>query len=323
MKTRPQSRPSRLIELGLSELEAAVYAFLAAESPASGYRIAQGLGRPVGNIYKAIESLEDRGAVMTADDNGTRVARAVPLEEFAARLRHELESACEAAREELAAKARSEPDALVYHLRDRAMLFERARTIIRCARRFVVGVATPVFMAQLGEELAAAAARGVPVAIKVFEQPEAALGAVRVIPDVRGGSALDAGPGQWLMLNADGAAMIEGLLDITGEEFAAAHWSENPLVAWNSYTGVVSNLMLALVRGKLLGETTVEEIRRELESMQPYRTTRSEGKAILIRRFREPARRKRGSRGGEGGQEIAQSERATEQMTRDERGTKS
>ena len=74
-----------LIELGLSGSEAAVYAYLVRHSPATGYKVAKAIGKPVANTYKTIASLEDRGAIVV-DDSGSRLCRAIPPAEFLARL---------------------------------------------------------------------------------------------------------------------------------------------------------------------------------------------------------------------------------------------
>jgi HTH-type transcriptional regulator, sugar sensing transcriptional regulator len=50
-----------LISLGFTPLEAEVYVCLVQDSPATGYRIAQTVGRPVAGIYKTIESLANKG----------------------------------------------------------------------------------------------------------------------------------------------------------------------------------------------------------------------------------------------------------------------
>ncbi|MDO8629132.1 MAG: helix-turn-helix domain-containing protein, partial [Phycisphaerales bacterium] len=66
-----------LVPLGFTPLEGEVYAILVAESPATGYRVAQAIGKPVANTYKAIESLERKGAIVV-DDGESRLCRAVP-----------------------------------------------------------------------------------------------------------------------------------------------------------------------------------------------------------------------------------------------------
>src|SRR3954447_24395728 len=109
---------SALEELGLSGSEAAVYAYLVQHSPATGYRVAQGIGKPVANTYKAIASLEEKGAVLV-DPSSTRPCRAVPPEEFLARLEGQFqERRTRAARalSEVRAAEPEEEDARVYPL---------------------------------------------------------------------------------------------------------------------------------------------------------------------------------------------------------------
>ena len=67
--------------MGLNALEAEVYAQLLKESPLTGYGVAKALGKPAANVYKAIDTLADKGAVIV-DEGGTRQCRAVPAQGF-------------------------------------------------------------------------------------------------------------------------------------------------------------------------------------------------------------------------------------------------
>jgi sugar-specific transcriptional regulator TrmB len=70
-----------LTTLGFNELEAIAYAFLVENSPVTAYRVAQGIGKPVANTYKAVESLREKGAVLV-DETGNKLCRAVPPAEL-------------------------------------------------------------------------------------------------------------------------------------------------------------------------------------------------------------------------------------------------
>ena len=74
-----------LLPFGFTALESEVYAFLLGEAPATGYRIAQAIGKPAANTYKAIQSLERKGA-LTIDEEETRRATPVPAPELLGRL---------------------------------------------------------------------------------------------------------------------------------------------------------------------------------------------------------------------------------------------
>ena len=81
----PSDAVRALTDLGLNQLEAEVYAALLRESPATGYRLAQILGKPAAGVYKALESLANQGAI-ELDDGRTRQCRAVPSRELLAQL---------------------------------------------------------------------------------------------------------------------------------------------------------------------------------------------------------------------------------------------
>src|SRR5438105_14363228 len=73
--------------LGFTALEAAAYAYLVQHSPATGYRIAHGIGKPIANTYKAIESLARKRAIII-EKTGSRLCRAVPPEEVLDQAEH-------------------------------------------------------------------------------------------------------------------------------------------------------------------------------------------------------------------------------------------
>ena len=90
-----------LAALGFTDLEAAVYVYLVENSPATAYRVAQGIGKPVANTYKAVESLQQKGAVLV-DETKTRLCRAVPPDDLLGRLEKTFETRREAAAQALA-----------------------------------------------------------------------------------------------------------------------------------------------------------------------------------------------------------------------------
>ena len=78
-----------LTELGYRPLQSRVYVCLLDEGPASGYRIAQTLSKPVANVYKALESLHRNGAVLATQTGSTRKYRAVQPSELLGMMEHQ------------------------------------------------------------------------------------------------------------------------------------------------------------------------------------------------------------------------------------------
>lgn len=280
-----------LQQLGLTAAEAEIYGFLLQESPATGYRIAQAVGRPVSNVYKSMEALEDKGALIIADDESHRAARAVPIEEFTARLRARLEAACIEAAEELQSEQESAPDDLLYRLLDREQAFERIGAMLRSADQFVVATIAPTIAQALCAELASAA-KAVSLAVKVFRPID--IPGAEVIIDPRGEAPLQSAPGEWCAVNVDGREFLQALFDPADGSLLTGHWTTNPLLAWTTFTGLSSDLVLAEARAAIASGASAQQVVKRLTAPRTIEAPDSAGKSLLVERFRRPspARRK-------------------------------
>ena len=152
-----------LVALGFTELEARVYAYLVAEGAATGYRIAAGTGKPVANTYKAIESLERKGAALV-EDGATRIVRAVEPERVLDALARSHEGERKKAKSALKAATKAEEDGRTYTVGSEEQAVQRARQMLAEATvvALVRGVAS--LRALLSEDLSDAEGRGVDVA---------------------------------------------------------------------------------------------------------------------------------------------------------------
>lgn len=286
MKTAAGKLAAALERLGFTPLEAEVYTFLVGAAPATGYRIAQALGRPVSNIYKTVESLEQKGAVLVGEDHENRIARAVEPEELIARLEGEFQEACRTARARLGPAAESEPDELLYRIVDRRALFERCRRVIRHAQRFILVSACPGPLAELHHDLAEAAKR-IPVLVKAYGPAQ--IDGVHIVQDPRGQAAIDAGPGQWLELTADGDELIQGVLDHDTGELHLGQWTQNAMLNWMAYTGRWADIVLAAVRAGIDAGEDAPGLRAILDQFRPFATPASAGKMRMVSRYRRPS----------------------------------
>lgn len=276
-----------IVGLGFTELEAAVLQFLVSESPATGYRIAQALGRPVGNIYKTIESLQSKGAVITTEENENRLVRAVPVNELLDRLERRFEASRDAVRSAFADAQESAPDDAVYELHTTGQVLARARAMLSRARDFAILTLCPAPLAELQAHVAETAARGVHVGVKVFEATE--LGSARVIVDPRGRRAIETGPGQWLVLSLDGTEFLQALFSADGASLLQAFWTANAFLSWMTYTGLSSDFVLADVK-RHARQNAESGLTALIDSFAPFETPLSIGKQSLIRRYRTAGR---------------------------------
>lgn len=131
-----------LVELGLTGLKAEIYTALVQHPPLTGYRLAQVLGKPAANVYKAIESLQAKGAIIV-DEGANRVCHAVPAEELPGALERGFRERRERAAVALTELQRVPADDRVYQLRSREQVMERWRRMLARAERVALLDAFP------------------------------------------------------------------------------------------------------------------------------------------------------------------------------------
>lgn len=190
-----------LVALGFTDLEARVYAHLVATGAATGYRIAQETGKPVANTYKAIESLERKGAVLV-EDGATRIVRAVEPDRVLDGIARHHESERSRAKAALKRAARSEEDGRTYTVGSEEQSLARARQMLAEAEGFALLRGSAAMRTALRGELSDADGRGVDVAEMDGEGLTVAVDAVQC---------LVAPEGIWTRNPAVARAVFDGL----------------------------------------------------------------------------------------------------------------
>lgn len=277
---------STLGVLGLTPLESEVYTFLLGESPATGYRVAQGVGKSIGSVYKTLEALESKGAIAVSDDAGARVVRAVAVEELFASRRRELDAAAALARAAIESGTSERVDELVYRVSGRNQALERAAAMLAASTDFCIVIATPGLVKLLRDSLQAAAGRAVHVGLKAFAPVE--IPGVRVALDPRGLDAVVRGPGEWLVMTADASEMLHAVFDHSCETLHTGTWTAHTLLNWSAYTGMSSDFILAAVRTAIAGGADAAAVGAMIAEMVDFQTPRSVAKRRLMERYRGP-----------------------------------
>jgi HTH-type transcriptional regulator, sugar sensing transcriptional regulator len=253
-----------LTSLGFTGLEAEIYAYLLSELPSSGYRVAQALGRPVANVYKALENLQAKGAVVV-EQGGTRLSRAVPMEELLKSIEREFRDRAGRAREALGSLKPTPADARVYQLASREQVIERCRSMLARARQLVIADLFPEPFRVLKADVEAAAGRGVTALIKTFEP--ATLAGARVIVNPRGRELVDRYPGEWIILVIDGAELVIASLARDRRSLHQAIWTESPTLSWIVHTSFAAEMMFCELCSQIAVSGDMEEIKSAVMPM--------------------------------------------------------
>lgn len=261
----------------------------------TGYRIAQALRKAAPNVYKALESLETKGAVLV-EDGESRLCRPVPPEELLAHLERRFRERRGRAARALKQAAGEAADDRVYTLRSADQVLERARRMLRGCAEVALVDAFPLPLATLRAELEAAAARGVQVAVKTYEPAE--IRGARVAIDASRATVLERWPGQWVNLVVDGREHLIAFLTADGAGVHQAVWSGSAVLSWVYHCALCSEIVLEDVRGLLDAGASVGDVARAVETTVPLKALQAPGYRELATRFADSGPRTRRARGG-------------------------
>lgn len=153
-----------LHQLGLTSIEALAYTYLVANPAATGYRVARGVGKPTANVYRALESLERKGAVVR-DRSAAPLFRALAPQELLGQLEREFAERKASAARELALLHADKGDERLYSLGTAEQVVDRARRLLASAQRVVLADAPIDFTARLADGLEQARGRGIRVLV--------------------------------------------------------------------------------------------------------------------------------------------------------------
>jgi len=266
-----------------------VYTYLLAWSPATGYRVASGIGKPAANTYKAIESLASKGAIVV-DDGESRLCRAVSPAELVGRFERAFARHRDRALQSLAEVSNSRGDDRVYQLKSPEQVIERCRHMLASARQVVLADLFPAALREVQGDLQAASARGVSVLVKAYEPVK--LQGVEVSVDPAGEETLSRWPGCWLNLVTDGA---EHLLAFFSSDLSRVHqavWSGSAYLSWVYHSAFNAEFSLAAITQMLSAGRSTDDVLHWLEKHRCTSGAEAPGYRALQARFGRSDNRK-------------------------------
>jgi sugar-specific transcriptional regulator TrmB len=277
------SNPIQVLQdLGFTALEAEVYIFLLKESPATGYRIAQGIGKPAANTYKAIETLQTKGAIIV-DEGESRRCQAVPADELMSQLERNFHKRRSDAAQALARLGGVSDGLGVYQLRSREQVLERSRSMLLRCQQVAICTLFPEPLEELQSDIQSAAARGVMVAVTTYRPVE--MPSVEVIVEPRSQEILQRWPGQWLNLVIDGTELLLALLGSSGAGVHQAVWTANSYLSWVYHSAVSATLYAHVLSRQIKEGASIEQLRKTLRYSRRFYANEAIGYQNLIEQF--------------------------------------
>ena len=208
--------PVELLQrLGFSEYEARAYTALLQRNPLNGYELAKSSGLPRANVYGVLQKLEDRGAVVRQETPGGVRYAPVPPGELTRRLGGRFQDTLTEARRSLDEITVPADVEYASNARGYTVMLEHARAVVEVAQRHVLVAIWPQEAQALAADLTAAEERGIEVTTLCLAACSQECG------DCRGHiyrhRAAPQDRSRWLLLVPDGAEMLSGEIDASGE----------------------------------------------------------------------------------------------------------
>ena len=256
-----------ITELGFTSLEAHIYVYLLQHSPATGYKVAKGIGHSFTNTYKSLASLKSKGAVLV-DEGESKLSRAVPMEELLDQFQSRFTDLRKRATEAMTHLPPSVEDTRIYQLATIPQVIERCRSMLASAEERVLMELFPEPLDMLRDAVEATAARGVDVSARLYAP--GSLAGVRIVQSPFGEKTIDMMRSQWVAAFVDGRQFLLGHLYTGGKGVYQAIWSRNPYLARPFYDYVNSDLHHYVFRSRLESAQSLDEARAA------YRKTEAE-----------------------------------------------
>ncbi|UCE23918.1 MAG: TrmB family transcriptional regulator [Candidatus Zixiibacteriota bacterium] len=254
-----------LIQMGFSKYEAAAYIFLLQHSPATGYRVAKGIGTSYSNTYKILRSLEQRGYLLL--EQGTRNRyRAIGIDELTEILQKNFLQHRDRLAEAFLDLPRVESDPSIYQLKTVDQVYARCEKMLgECQKRALLEI-FPEPLERLMGTLEAASARGCQIVVRIY-RPARIKGVTTVLSPYAEQNIV-AWDSQWLAIYIDGLQYLQAVLANGGKAVLQGVWSENLLFSQAFFSYVNSDLHHYAFQSIMKSSSSLEEVRLSYEKLQ-------------------------------------------------------
>jgi len=271
-----------LQELGLNNLEAEVYTFLLGNPPQTAYRIGKSLGKPTANVYKAIEALSRKGAVLI-EEGARRLCRAVPAAEFLRQIKRTFNEKAKEAEKSLVMLKGHTRDEGVYQLQSAAQVVERARIILDRCKSIAVIDAFPQPFELIRPSVEKAIKRGVKVFIEAYEPMEIRGAKIAFCEDNR--IILNTWSRQQLNVVADGKELVLSLMSQDLSKIYQAMWSQSLYLSCMMHIGNLQEHTLIQLLAVKDDRDALTKMRTILSQIMFFYKTKVPGQQELYHRY--------------------------------------
>ena len=271
-----------LRDLGLSELEANIYIWLLGNMRSTGYKIAGQIGKPVANTYKALKSLQNKGAVISDNSSGTIYFDTIPIEEFLNKIENEFKTKREQIVNEVNKLEVQQESNGIYEIKSKDLVFEKVTSMIRSTEDALLIDGFPAPMKIIKQYLSADRPKDINIYVKNYSGDD--IDNVHQLKANFDDLPISELNGQWLVVLKDTVESLIAFFNKDGSELIHCIWTKDPFISFVLFNGSLYEFNFTEVCEQVYSDKSnkIENMKSIIERYKNmYRYMRVEEKSIL------------------------------------------
>ncbi len=256
-----------LKQLGLNQLESEVYLYLLKNQQMTAYKVGKSINKPTANVYKAIDSLSQKGAVLI-ESNKSKFCKAIPPNEFLNHYEKNILDKTKKLKISLNNLETNFYDEKTYSIESVPLVFERFKTMMEKAKVIAVIDAFPNALDLVIDTIKETINRGVEVYIQIYKPIE--IKGADIAHSPIGEKALSHWQSEQLNLIIDGEEYLTVLMDKSLTKIIQATWSNNYYMACTLHAGRMHEQTIMKISTKIGSKNFEKEVVELLEKQKYF-----------------------------------------------------
>jgi sugar-specific transcriptional regulator TrmB len=250
-----------LVDIGFNQVEANVYLSLLKESPLTGYKIASTISKSRSNVYQALKSLEQKGAVVQLRASKNKQFRAVPIEEILQQKEREFETKKETIEEAFRDLKQPEDEDMIYNLSTASQVYTKSIEMIKKAETIIFVDVQYSRIPKIQSAIDKAAKQNVKIVVLGHEDYKIAnCDVFEYQPFEPSGKKHEHWPIDWFCLAVDAREFLIATFQKDSEEMLYAIWSNNSYITGWVYSDMLYEIAFSHIVGMFERGLSREEI---------------------------------------------------------------
>ena len=240
---------TKLRELGLNDLETTIYICLLENNRSTGYRIANQIDKPVANTYKALKSLEKKGAILSDNSANTKYFDTVSVEEFLNKIERDfLNTKGEIIEEAKKLKVRQESGG-IFELQSAELAFEKAINMINTAETTLLVDCFPTPLAKIKKYLKEKSSKDMSIFLKNYCDTK--IDNINQIRSENPEIPVESIKGEWMIVLKDTTESLIAQFAEDGKELKHCIWTKDSFLSFILFNGSIFEFSYTAIFDKI------------------------------------------------------------------------